>query len=273
MAKSYKKNAKNYDVSVVIPTLNPNLSQLRQAVASCFNQRGVSVQVVVVDDTPDNQSLAHAIMTMLKDYGGDAQYLRPTHEGGKPNLAASLNNGHQQAMGAYRMNLDDDDWFEPQSLVKLVRTLEDMPEGMPCFAYGDIYIREGLHRTPEWEADINRGQFRTGNAMMWHESVFLAGSGVQFYQPDDLPQYFVDYDFCVQLECAGYAGVHVPGVVTHHRQRAGGVTDQALAMGLVDSIRARINGRYADLDRLFEDIPVFDDEDTQKVVIELGDAE
>jgi GT2 family glycosyltransferase len=141
--------------------------------------------------------------------------------------------------------MDDDDYLEPGGLSRMLVALREAEKKVRVgtyYAYGNVVVSEGPVITPDWTPEINRDQFRTGNAMLWHRSLF--GTVAEYYHPSDLALYFEDYDFCAQLEASGVLGMHVDTIVTYHRITAGGVTERARKLGFVDAIRARINERY-----------------------------
>lgn len=222
----------DYDVSVVIPTLRRDGAALHRAIASCFDQ-DCMVQVVVVDDSglPPPSILPGVV------------WIRQSQPG---TLADALNAGHRYAYGDYRFTMDDDDFLQPNGLKALlyaIRKAERKVRAGSFFAYGNVAVSGGPVITPEWTPEINRGQFRTGNAMLWHGSLF-ASLTAQYHHPEDMKLFFEDYDFCVQLEAAGVRGLKVDTMVTCHRVTAGGVTERARKLGVVAEIRARINARY-----------------------------
>ena len=223
-----------YDVSVVIPTLRREEQALKRAVDSCFVQ-GCKVQVVVVDDSP---------LPVADWRTRDVVWIHPATQP-PGTLADALNLGHYHASGEYRFTMDDDDLLTRDGLGWLLKAIREAEKGGGTgsfFVYGNVTVAEGSVITPEWTPDINRGQFRTGNAMLWHWSLFRTVAA--YYHPADLALYFEDYDFCAQLEVGGVRGMHVNTMVTYHRITAGGVTERARKLGMVETIRARINERY-----------------------------
>jgi len=91
------------DVSVIIPTFR-RPHELTEALHSVLDQRGVSVEVFVVDDSPEGAAAA-----VVSDFG-DARltYLRnPNPTGGVPGIVRNL--AWPQAAGRFVHFLDDDD--------------------------------------------------------------------------------------------------------------------------------------------------------------------
>jgi GT2 family glycosyltransferase len=90
------------EVSVVIPTFRrPAL--LREAIASVHAQKGVAVEVVVVDDSPEGSAEAVA-----HEFGDSLRYVKnPQPTGGIPSAVRNL--GWPLTRGRFVHFLDDDD--------------------------------------------------------------------------------------------------------------------------------------------------------------------
>jgi glycosyltransferase involved in cell wall biosynthesis len=91
------------DFSVVIPTFR-RPKQLEEAIASVLGQTGVTVEIIVVDDSPEGS--ARAVVEGVVDRR--VQYLKnPAPTGGSPSAVRNL--GWPIAQGAFIHFLDDDD--------------------------------------------------------------------------------------------------------------------------------------------------------------------
>jgi len=98
------------DVSVIIPTYRRE-REVMEAIASALSQEGVSVEVIVLDDTPE--ATAKNCVTSLGD--PRVQYIgRAVSSNGKPALVR--NEALQRARGSYLYFLDDDDHVLPGAL-------------------------------------------------------------------------------------------------------------------------------------------------------------
>jgi glycosyltransferase involved in cell wall biosynthesis len=134
------------DVSVVIPTRNrPGL--LRLSVVSALRQRGVDIEVIVVDDASTDDTAQ-----MLSGLGDRrVRLLRQASRGG---VSATRNRGIEEASGEWIAFLDDDDLWSPE---KLAQQLESVRRADGTWAYaGDVNVDEDLRvmsafppRTPE----------------------------------------------------------------------------------------------------------------------------
>jgi GT2 family glycosyltransferase len=91
------------DFSVIIPTFRRPQSLL-ESIASALNQREVTVEVIVVDDSPEGS--AEIPVTGLRD--SRVRYLKnPVPTGGVPSIVRNI--GWPLATGSFLHFLDDDD--------------------------------------------------------------------------------------------------------------------------------------------------------------------
>jgi glycosyltransferase involved in cell wall biosynthesis len=108
-------------VSVIIPTFHREL-QLLEAIGSVLRQSGVTLQVIVVDDS--GTQTARDAVASIGD--GRVQYIaRREPSGGRP--ALPRNEGASIAKGRYLYFLDDDDLLEEDALNTLVAALDAAP--------------------------------------------------------------------------------------------------------------------------------------------------
>ena len=110
------------DVSVVIPT-HRREREVVHAVRSALGQRGVNVEVLVLDDSADGS--ARAAVESLDD--ARVAYLRrDVPSGGRPALVR--NEGAELARGRYLHFLDDDDMLADGALEAVVQALDARPD-------------------------------------------------------------------------------------------------------------------------------------------------
>lgn len=110
------------DVSVITPTFR-RPKELVEAVRSALSQTGVTVEVIVLDDSPEG-SAREAIEGL-----GDARvrYVkREVPSKGRP--AVCRNEGAQLARGRYLHFLDDDDMLADGALQAVVQALDARPD-------------------------------------------------------------------------------------------------------------------------------------------------
>ncbi len=109
------------DVSVVIPTYHRE-RLLQEAIDSVLAQRGVTFEIIVVDDNPEGS--ARDSVESRDD--SRIQYVQRTeHSGARP--ARVRNDGARRSAGRYMYFLDDDDILAPEALATMSTTLDATP--------------------------------------------------------------------------------------------------------------------------------------------------
>jgi glycosyltransferase involved in cell wall biosynthesis len=115
------------DVSVIIPTHHRE-TQLLEAIGSVLGQRGVSFEIIVVDDS--SEGTARSAVASVSD--SRVHYiLRSQPSKGRPALVR--NEGARSARGRYLYFLDDDDLLEPDTLLDMSRALDAAPSAGMAF--------------------------------------------------------------------------------------------------------------------------------------------
>lgn len=122
------------DFSVIVPTHNRR-QFLRLSLFSALRQRGVDIEVIVVDDASTDGTAA-----MISSWADRrVRLLRQTSRGG---VSATRNRGIEQASGEWIAFLDDDDLWAPD---KLRLQLESATRDGRTWAYGgDVNVDDDL---------------------------------------------------------------------------------------------------------------------------------
>jgi glycosyltransferase involved in cell wall biosynthesis len=101
------------EISLVVPVLNGRRF-IRQAIESCLKETGVKLEILVVDDGSDDDSVGAVSDLNIKT-------LRHKKNLG---IAAALNTGLGAARGKYITVLDCDDWMAPGGLTGRLQYLK-----------------------------------------------------------------------------------------------------------------------------------------------------
>jgi hypothetical protein len=124
-------------VSVVVPCFNYE-RYVRGAVQSALGQVGVRVQVIVVDDASDDDSV-EVVEALAAEDPRVVLVRHRTNQG----PVATFNDGLELATGTYLVRLDADDLLTPGSLARSVALLDAWPTvglvyGHPLHFTGDV---------------------------------------------------------------------------------------------------------------------------------------
>jgi GT2 family glycosyltransferase len=131
------------DFSVVIPTFRRR-GPLRQAIASALGQTDVSVEIIVVDDSPE--ASAQEVVERIGD--ARVRYLKnPAPTGGKPSVVRNL--GWPVAEGDFVHFLDDDDIVPEGHYAEVKKIFTERPEAGVVFGriepFGDAPEQQLRH--------------------------------------------------------------------------------------------------------------------------------
>src|SRR5437868_6151618 len=124
------------DVSVVVPALRRPVS-LRRAVESALGQLGPSVDVLVVDVSPE--SSAAAVVRALKDRR--VSYLKRSVPGAV-SLASARNEAWPRVHGRCLHFMEEDDVVAPGAYAALTAALDAQPERGVAFGRVDPYSED-----------------------------------------------------------------------------------------------------------------------------------
>jgi len=146
------------DVSVIVPTFR-RPGQLREALASALGQAGVTVEAIVIDDSPE-RSAAPVVEAMADPRVRYLEMEPPT--GGCP--ARVRNTGWPLSSGRFLHFLDDDDRVADGAYAALVRALETTPGVGVAFGriepFGDV--PEAVTRERAYFANASRRALMAG---------------------------------------------------------------------------------------------------------------
>jgi GT2 family glycosyltransferase len=169
-------------VSVVIPSYN-HAAYIRQAVDSVLSQSLADLELIVIDDGSQDQSLE--ILAGFTDRR--LRLFQQANQGAH----AAINRGLSAASGNYLAILNSDDAYHPQRLEKLVSLLKARPEVGLAGSYiqlinqqsRPIGVKHGFQDLEPWPLEHPERSFRAGDdlrAALLTENYFATTSNFVF---------------------------------------------------------------------------------------------
>lgn len=220
-------------ISVFIPTYN-NAAFLPQAIASTLAQTLRPLEIFIADDgSADNTA------DVVAGYGGAVRYVRFEHRG----VSAVRNEMLALVRGDWFLNLDADDWIEPDFLEKAVYLVKPEDDRL-AFVYSDFttfgdYKRRV--RAPEYEAErFKLGNFVSMNALIRTEPARLHGFDPAFNDG------WGDYDFFLTLAKNGFHGIAMHASHYHYRVHGASITAKTKQYDRKQQLMRRIVEKHGD---------------------------
>lgn len=209
-------------VSVLCP-FRDAAETLGEAVGSILAQRGVALELVLIDDgsTDDGPRMARAL---------DDPRVRIVDANGV-GIARALERGRAVARGRFLARMDADDRAHPDRLATQLAALEAAPRvgavGCRVRAFPVEAVAEGLRVYVEWQNTLltpeDHARDRFVEATLCHPSVILRREALEEvggWRDETWPE---DYALWLRLHVAGWQLAKVPEVLLdwrHHDERA-----------------------------------------------------
>ena len=193
-------------VSVVIPCYNYG-RYLGKAIDSVLAQTVKPIEIVVADDgSTDNTA------DVVAQYGDAVKYRKFDHCGVCAVRQTMLN----ELKGEWFLNLDADDWMEPNFIEKALEIVASHSEDRTfAFVYPDIQCFGSVVGQKEYpDFDVPRLKLKNYivmNSLIRLDAARSAGFDPLFNIGEE------DYDFFLTLAKKGYRGQRLPGGLMHYR--------------------------------------------------------
>ena len=221
-------------LTVFIPTYN-NAAFLPQAIESALAQTLRPLEIVVADDGSTDDTAE-----VVARYGDAVRYVRFDHCG----VYAVRNAVLREIRGDWFLNLDADNWIEPDFLEKAAQAVAESADDRLAFIYPDAitfgdYVRKIA--VPDFDPErFKSGNFVDMNSLVKTETARRFGFDPAFNDG------WGDYDFFLTLAKRGYRGVRLRGTPLHYRVHAGSITAATKTFDRKQRLMRRIVQKHAD---------------------------
>jgi glycosyltransferase involved in cell wall biosynthesis/LmbE family N-acetylglucosaminyl deacetylase len=206
-------------LSVVLPVYQPDLAQLRAAVASVQAQVYDAWELCIADDA----SPAPAVVAAVQAFASQEPRIRLTRREVNGNISAATNSAAELATGDFLVFLDQDDVLTPDALAEVALYLAAQPETDYLYSDEDKIDASGRRHyhpqfKPDWSPELLLSYMFCGHLVAVRRSLFdtLGGCRIGFEGSQD-------HDFAMRAtERARHVG-HIPKVLYHWRATPGSV--------------------------------------------------
>ncbi|MDO4811336.1 MAG: glycosyltransferase family 2 protein [Eubacteriales bacterium] len=206
-------------VSAIVTTCKRKPQIVLRAVKSILAQTYPEIEIIVVDDSPNDYPLRNEVMQSVLDCSSKILYLQNEAQSG---ACYSRNRGLTAAKGDYIAYLDDDDEWLPEKIEKQVQAIEAADEET-AMIYCDYYQYDDLSRSDReiklrkctgniYEELMRHGNFCGGLSMPLLKTEALRTIGGF----DELLPSGQDYDLWIRLAQRYHVGyIENPWVIYH----------------------------------------------------------
>lgn len=205
-------------VSILMPVYNPQLEDLRRAIASVQAQIYPAWELCICDDASTDKS----IRPYLEKVAGEDSRIRLVLADRNGHISIATNSALEVACGEWVAFLDQDDELRPHSLLCVMERLVQDQNVRVVYSDEDKILPNGLRFDPYFKPDFNLGLLRSHNYMC-HFSIYqraflmdLGGLRAGFEGAQD-------YDLALRAadRLPRDAILHIPHILYHWRVSPG----------------------------------------------------
>jgi len=197
--------------SIVMPVHDPELEDLRRAVASVRSQAWPKVELCVVDDASQKSEVVAFLESLAKEPG-----VRSAVHVSARGIAGATNAALDLATGEFAVFLDHDDELCPGALVRLAEEIRESPEVDFLYSDHDVVDEEGCRLQvsfkPDWSPELLLSYMYIGHVKVCRTQLARDVGG--FREGFDGA---ADYDFMLRIAEKTQSILHVPEVLYHWR--------------------------------------------------------
>ncbi|MFC1688829.1 glycosyltransferase family 2 protein [Pseudomonadota bacterium] len=208
-------------ISVLMPTYNPPLGWLKEAVESVRNQLYENWELCIADDA----STDPAVRGFLESASQKDQRIKVTFRDENGHISAASNSALELCEGDWVALMDHDDVLAEDALYCVADAINRYPETWLIYSDEDKISEQGYRFEPYFKCDWNRDLFYSHN-MISHLGVYrrellveIGGfrTGFEGAQDHDLALRYIE-----QIDSKNIR--HIPKVLYHWRRHPGSTT-------------------------------------------------
>lgn len=216
------------DISVIVPTYN-HAHFLDDCLASIYSQRGVSMEIIVVDDGSSDHTAE-----LAKKHSEHIKYIYKDNAG----LSAARNTGVEASSGRYIQFLDADDILAPNCLEQKLRAIERHDDNtiLVCRSriFSQINDNGAIVKNGHWRlytSNLNTHLCRLNIAPP--HAYFLPRTLTEDIAGfDESYKGCEDYDFWLRALGAGYNFHYCPDALVYYRKHVSSMGNTKARAGI-----------------------------------------
>ena len=206
-------------ISVVMPTYNPPVDLLEQAIQSVCAQLYTNLELCIADDASSNPE----VKALLQKYASQDARIKFVLRETNGHISAASNSALKLAAGEFIALLDHDDLLAEHALFWVVDAINGHPAAGLIYSDEDKINLDGTRHSPYFKCDWNYDLFLSHN-MISHLGVYRAELvnqvggfrvGYEGSQDHDLALRCIEKLSAAQI-------IHIPRVLYHWRVLPGG---------------------------------------------------
>jgi len=201
-------------ISVLIPTYNPPIHFLNEAIGSVVAQIYPNWELCIADDASPNP----VVRSVLLGWARRDSRIKVCFREQNGHISLATNSALELARGDFIALLDHDDLLAPEALLRVVHAINEQPNAQILYSDEDKVDMHGRRSGPYFKCDWNYELF-LGQNMISHLGVYRADlvRSVGAFRPG----YEGSQDYDLALRCIERIApediVHIPYVLYHWR--------------------------------------------------------
>lgn len=166
-------------VSVIIPTYKRNVKILERAVQSVRNQTYDNLEIIVIDDSPENFEGRKAVQLYMDDLIQRCNHVIYIKNEKSMGGALARNRGIDVCRGTFVTFLDDDDEYKPLKIEKQVQFMQDENCDM---SFTDMLMVDDLGHIVDVRSYPDVKKFDNNSLLRYHLTRKLTGTPSFMYK-------------------------------------------------------------------------------------------